>query len=50
VLRSPTQLRCLAHAHIGCTCAWGHKSLLQRLPDPALLHTRRELKDIAQQV
>jgi hypothetical protein len=47
---SPDQLRCLAHSHIGCTCSWQLKSLLQRLPDAELLHARREMTDLAAKV
>lgn len=47
---SPEQLRCLAHSHIGCTCSWQLKSLLQRLPDADLLRARREMNDLAAKV
>ena len=47
---SPEQLRCLAHSHIGCTCSWQLKSLLQRLPDAELLRARREMNDLAAKV
>lgn len=47
---SPEQLRCLAHSHIGCTCSWQLKSLLQRLPDAELLQARRAMNDLAAKV
>lgn len=48
--RSPESVRCLAHAHIGCTCGWDHKTLLLRLPDHYLMQQLSRMQSLARLV
>ncbi len=43
-------MRCLAHAHIGCTCGWDHKALLRRLPDSLLTKQLGRMQSLAKLV
>lgn len=46
---SPSKARCLAHAHIGCTCEWDRKCLLLRLPLTGLTQRLKLLEKIIAQ-